>query len=606
MKFKIILILSILAILTNTNSVFADENDFDITGWTYNSLTEKSDQDSDVKVCKYYYYYDPNKYAFCIEPNQKFVPVNANYIQEQCENENIFNIVKAYEQIGKDNDNYYIAAQLLIWEEVNAISYTFDANDYKEYKQDILDTINPKKKLLSNNETKEIEVYLNEEVFIEEDYSEYDIKCDGIEILENNEKGFRFIVKDLMPIRKEILFRPKDQTNNHSLKLLSESSQDLYYFDGKYEELKPFSIIVNTINDKDSIYYSKKDENGVPIEGAEFTLYELDSEENDAEIVFIQTNKDINLLDALLDDKSLYDDLIIETSERYSKYLEDEIINTNELGYFPYKIYDGTTLVKQGYVFVSDDIEQTNNSYSRIATKRIFRGFSADIDVNCINNLNNQKAYYLCETEPKNGYIYTNKPCTLVDMKTYDNRTIEFVNKKREFTLRLMKESPEEILLDGAKFKISYNIGDSLIEKTFVTGTMQIGRVNGYKYLFYKKDGDTNVERIEFNDEIYENSTISPGKYYYYQSNDEIVNASLLNSNYVYVINGGFDISDIPYFADILIEELEAPKGYAITEAKYKLNPNISYSDITFKNYRVNYLDIIPGKKFIIPKTCIN
>ena len=89
---------------------------------------------------------------------------------------------------------------------------------------------------------------------------------------------------------------------------------------------------------------------------------------------------------------------------------------------------------------------------------------------------------------------------------------------------------------------------------TFVTGTMQIERENGYKYLFYKKDGDTNVERIEFNDEIYKNSTISPGKYYYYQSNDEIVNASLLNSNYVYVVNGGFDISDIPYFADIMIE----------------------------------------------------
>ena len=47
-------------------------------------------------------------------------------------------------------------------------------------------------------------------------------------------------------------------------------------------------------------------------------------------------------------------------------YLNESTINTNEKGYFPYKIYDENGLVKEGICFVSDDELQTNGSYSRI------------------------------------------------------------------------------------------------------------------------------------------------------------------------------------------------------------------------------------------------
>ena len=95
------------------------------------------------------------------------------------------------------------------------------------------------------------------------------------------------------------------------------------------------------------------------------------------------------------------------------------------------------------------------------------------------------------------------------------------------------------------------------------------------------------------------------GKYYYYQSDNDAIDENLLNDRYIKVIEGGYEINDLPYNSMLRLEELEAPKGYYIEEAVFYLNADIPYSEITFKNDRVNSFEILPARKMRIPKTCI-
>lgn len=606
MRISRLIILSILTILFLNNRIYAEE-DVNIHDWSFIKLTKASDQDENVVVSKFYYVPDRKQVAFCIEPNVKFDPSKEGYTKSLYDNENVYKIVKAYKKLNKSDKEYYIAAQLLIWKEVSDVDYTFNGLDYGEYKQEIIDAMNPNKPLLKSLNNTIPETYYGEEGLFNGDYSKYEASGEGIEILSNDENGIKYLVDEKEPEIKTINLVPKDSDEKHSYVMESEDSQDLYYFEGEYSDLKPMALSLRTLFKPETITinYSKKDENGNNISGAEFTVYELNSDEPNSEISFIQTNTNVNIYEALLDNYLNYSNLSIEISERYEKYLDKNIFNSNELGYFPYKIYSNEQLIKDGKCYVTDDIQQSNGAYSRIAAKAILSHFSEDLDVNSINNLDSSKSYYLCESEPKKGYTYTQKACNLIDSNNYTGETIEYINKTRTYSLRLMKQSDQNILLNGAKFKITYdNFGEDK-NVILTTGCLSINRENNNKYLIYKHENSNNPIVIEFAGEEYVKSGLESGRYYYYQSDSSIVNNSLLNNDYQIVVNGGLEIEDLPYSSSLTIEELQAPKGFVITEPIYHISPDIAYSQITFKNYRVNFMDIIP-KKFIIPKTCID
>lgn len=606
MKFKLISILAILFCLCFFNSTYADENyEFDSKKWTFKMLTCPSDQNSDVKVSKYYNYYNDTQYAFCIEPNQKYMPVGSNYLTNKYYNEKIFDIVKAYDAIGKEDDDFFIAAQILIWKEIDGIDYTFDGENYSDYKDKLIEYMNPKSPLLKTI-NRIPESYLGEEGVIDHDYSDYDIVSEGVDIISNDENGIKYIIDEKEPEIKTLQLTPKENDEDSSYVFESEESQDLYYHDGPYNNKKSLTLNLKTLYRPTSfdLYYSKVDTNDRPIAGAEFSVYKID-ENSDDEIIFIQNNKDIDIFEAILGDYSMYLDLSIETTERFDRYILGNTINTKEMGYFSYKIYDSASVIKQGIVYVTNDTNITNNSYNRIKTKAIFKDFSEDLDINSINNLDINSKYYLCESEPKKGYEYASEPCVLVDPTIYDGTVYKFINSYRKYTLRLMKQSPDNILLDGAKFKITYDNYGIKENIEFTTGSLLINRKDASKHLIYKHESDTNAIVVEPGSSIFEDKTPKEGKYYYYESDSPIVNDSLLNYDFVNVVKGGFVIDDLPYSSSLTIEELVAPKGFIITEPVYHISPDISYSEIVFKNYRVNTVDIIP-KKFKFPKTCIN
>lgn len=608
MNIKRLLILSILSIIVLVNPVYAEDDSSDINKWAFVKLTKASDQDENVVVSKFYYLNDMNQVGFCIEPSQKFDPSVGDYERNYSNNENIYNIVKAYKTLNKTENEYYIAAQLLIWNEVAGVEYTFKGNDYQEYKDEILNIMYPKKLLMKSLSSEELpESYVGEENIIEGDYTEYDTEAKGIDIISNDENGLKYVIEDEEPEIKTINLTPKDSDENHSYVLESSESQDIYYFEGEYSTLKPFSLSLKTLMRPSTvtINFSKKDENGNNIAGAEFSVYELNVSETNDEIIFIQNGVSINVYEAILDNFDSYNNLSIHISERYEKYLDGDYIKTGEVGYFPYEIYESESLIKQGIVYVTDDISQSNGKYAKNAVRAIFKAYSEDLDINSISNLERNKTYYLCESEPKKGYTYTQNPCVLVDTATYNGETYSFINKTRTYSLRLIKQSDHNILLDGAKFKITYDnygVDESII---LTTGNLCITRENSSKYLIYRHEFDSDASVVGFESNEYIKSGLKTGKYYYYQSNSSIVNNSLLNDNYQIVVNGGLEIENLPYSSSLTIEELVAPKGYIITEPVYHISPDIPYSEITFKNYRVNYLDIIPSK-FKIPKTCID
>lgn len=610
MKNKIISIITILFILISSNQIYADDGCINIMEWNFVMLTGRSDQDDKVIVSKYYKKDDHSKYAFCIEPDQEFMPIDTEYRIKINDNQRIYEIVKAYDSIGLNDDNYFIAAQLLIWQEINGIVYTFDGNDYSDYKNEIMDIVEPKKPLLKANLSSNniLEAYVGQENLILEDYSEYNVEADGINIISNDKNGLKYIVENEEPLIKTFSFTPKDSDENHEIIFESVDSQDIYHFDDEYSNLKPFSLNLKTLIQPKTINinYSKVDEYGNPISGAQFYVYELDPEESDEEIVFIQNNVPIDLYEALLDDYVNFDDLSVKISERFGQYLDGNTILTKEIGYFPYEIYDNDKLVKSGRVYVTNNVSDSDGTYKKHAVRRIFSGYSDDLQVNSITDINKGKSYYLCESEPKKGYIYSSEPCVLVNSSEYQGEVYKFINSTRRYTLRLMKESPEEILLDGAKFRITYQDDGEEKNIEFITGGLAIARRNSYDYLIYKHENEDEAKIIAFEDEIFADNYAKEGKYYYYQSNEPIINNDLLYGNYTTVIKGGFSIENLPYSSSITVEELQAPEGYMITEPKYVIDPNIPYSDITFKNHRVNYLDILPAKKFKIPKTCVN
>lgn len=242
MKRKLILLITIFTLIFTCSEILAQEESVDVSQWNYLMLVGPSDQDEKIKINMFYSMLDKNKRAFCIEPKQAYKPKTAVYTRSELENENIFEIVKAYEKIGLENNDYYIAAQLMIWEELTEMTYSFDGNDYSKYKDEIQSLIDENIKLKSSNinQNRQIVAYLNEKQYIKEDFSGYEAISDDVEIISNGKEGLSFIVKNEYPEYKTIKMIPINNDEDNMMVLRADSSQDIYYFNGEYSDLKPF------------------------------------------------------------------------------------------------------------------------------------------------------------------------------------------------------------------------------------------------------------------------------------------------------------------------------------------------------------------------------
>lgn len=606
-----IIFLSIIFLCTLNIKIYGEET-IDMSEWKFVQIESNGVN----TISRLYSKYNSNKYAFCVEPNQSFNK-NLTYYKKICDDDYIYNLVKTYDTYGinidneSNNYNYYISCQILIWEYLTNNSYDFN-KDYREYKTDLLNHMNMSqapKVLLNQNNDNLIKSNVNEIITIEEDLSDFDINADeGIEIISNNNNKLVYKITDNSEDIKQIEFISKNNTKDQAYIYYSENGQDIYCFEGNYNETKRKTLLVKankTEHEYFDINYSKRDTNGIPIEGAEFTLYELGDDIYDEKLIFINTNTDIDIYEVCLDDYSLYDDLSLQISERYSSYLNGNTINTDEIGYFSYKIFNHKQLIDEGKIYVSDDCTQTDNLYSKNNVLSVFKGYSEAKPINTISSLKKDKKYYLCESEPKKGYIYTHNACKLIAPDTYSGEVIEFVNENRTYTLKLMKQSPYDIPLDGAIFKISYFDENALKDIILTTGYLNVQRENDNKYLVYRLENEIDAHIVEFIDSYYSTKVNKNGKYYYYQTNSNIIDESLLNNQFIFVTTGGFLIQDLPYSSSLTIEELKAPEGFMITDPIYYISPNISYSEITFHNFRINEFDILAKKKFKVPKTCI-
>ena len=577
------------------NLISAETNYEDMSQFTKQILLEHCDQSDQIKIVRFKNS-NTGKDAFCVEPYVDYKPDMFKYQKQNTTDSQLSDFYHAYVDLGK-TDEAFITIQLMIWEYVSGDRFTFDDKDASDYLQDeVLALIES----YQNNETETIELTakLNEELIVPIEnlnkYSVSDNNMNGISISENE---IKLISKDLND--KNILLA-YDSKNIHVNSFLyhSNKSQDLYSFEGDYETVKDIRLNVKTVDDNLSVSYQKLDMNNNPIEGAEFTLYEL-SDEGSEYLYFININSDVNLLDFLMDGDYQPDSLSINLSERYQNYYNHEIVSSPELGYFPFTIYQENTIVKQGRVYVTDDLDEPCKKYKVNVIKS---SLTENKDINEMDGLKSNRNYYLCESEPQKGYTYVNKPCRAIN--TYDDSyksLMSFYNAPRTYTFNLIKNNPDyTIALNGALFRINYDNKNYL----FKTGALNIIRENNSKYLFYRYENSEEVIRKEFDSDTYIEDNVPYGKYYYYQSDNPTVESDKLN-NVAIVKEGSFFVENMPYSSRLKLEEIEAPKGYFIEEAEFELSPDITYSEITFRNNRVNSFLILPETRRKIPKTCI-
>ena len=346
-----------------------------------------------------------------------------------------------------------------------------------------------------------------------------------------------------------------------------------------------------------SFYFRKTDRKGNPISGALFKVFEL--KEEGEELLFIQERERIDFSDLFSSIES------IEVSERYGKYLQGTSFLSDEKGLFRYTIKTDSQ-AHSGIAFVCDDQDLTKGKISLIYGTEECEVHSSESEINTIANLETGKKYLLCEIVPKKGYTFASNPCVLASSGNTKEDAAEFVNAKRRFDLKLYKENEERnILLNGARFRISYEEEEKKKELIYVTGALNIQKDEGGSFVLYRHENEDTIHVGKFENDVYIRENAEIGKYDYCITDNPNINDSSLLNRETEVTDGSFRICDIPYFSEITVTELEAPKGYFIEEASFKINPDISYSQITFNNFRMNKAVIIPEKTHKIPKTCI-
>lgn len=591
-------LLIICVIFSPFKSISAQETE-DMSKWSFKILLQHADQLDELKVVRFYNR-ESGKYGFCMEAGVDYDPKNSIYNKEEIGDENVFDIVKAYEMLGED---YYIAAQLMIWENRSGIRYSFDGKDASDFGEDKI------KEMIASFE-KEDEVVYETAADKEKDNEVLVNDLDDYQLLDSNVENVRMendrILYDL-PEEKQgpyhIDLISKQKETEGSFLYHSDTSQDLFSFEGTYIKQKKIRIVIDSEAETASIQFTKKDEDGKAVSGAEFTLYELD--ENGDQILNIALKGTKLDMSALWNDSSMENNMKITVSERYQKHLNGTILNAAECGYFDYEIHSDDKEEK-GRIYICEDDQCCSKDMNRYRVHEVGKYISMNADKNVIDGLHKDKKYILCESHPKNGYEFASDPCMFIDLKSDPDHIYHFVNRIRTYDLRLYKENEEHsIVLNGAKFRIRYQDDGNIKERIFVTGALCIRQKDDKKYVLYRHEKDENIYIGEFKDDYFIRTDMIPGIYYYLITDDININDRSLLKDEIKVIHGGFEIEDMPYGSLIDVEELEAPKGYFIDEPAYEIVPDLDYSEIIFKNFRVNSFIMIPEQKRKIPKTCI-
>ena len=597
---KLLSLITVLSLLILPYQLKAEDDPEDMSVFRIAILLQHCDQSDQIKVVRLKNTVTGED-GFCLEPYVNYKPSANIYYKEANNNKKLYDLYSAYEQLGK-TDEAFITIQLMIWEELFDEQFTFDGKDASDYlKEEVLE-------ILDQDEV-EPDI-ISEEVYVGEqrkaaisDPDKYIITSD-VTVVKTEEDGVTFVVNEYSSDMLKITLEPISSVPEGAFTYASENSQDIYSFEGEYEPLNTKIIKISVKEDDLSITYSKTDLNDNPIEGAQFTLYRIDPEADDV-IYFLKSGSVVDLYEKLTDNINDYDrnSLSISVSERYSGYIDDGIISNAELGYFPFEIRYNDSLINQGRIYVTDDIAEY---FSIVHVETVKTVESALETFNTVSGLKHNSRYYFCESEPKKGYIYTEKPCRIIDTSndTYLDE-LHFYNDRRSYTLRLIKNNPERtITLNGALFRLNYTDGNEEKQFVFRTGALNIFREDNYKYLIYRYENTDDYHVMEFTGEQYIEQGVPYGKYYYYLSNDKEIDPSKIDKE-TSVSEGSFIIENIPYSSLLKLVELEAPKGYFIDEASFELKADIAYSDITFTNSRVNSFDIIPNNQRKIPKTCI-
>lgn len=596
-----LIVLFLITCMVNKN-LYAESKYEDMSKITQTILLQHCDQRDELKISRFHNN-ETDRDLFCIEPDVDYRTDLYKYQKNASEDIELYKFYRAYEKLGH-SDESFITIQLLIWEYVSGIRYTFDGKDVSNYLE------NEAKQILNEEITP-----ISEDILIDvmpgvlqeyeiDNIDNYEINFDDVDVFEISENKIKFVINNYSNEPKKIILARKNNIPEGSYIYKSNKSQDLYSFEGIIDNVKNINLNLKTLNDNLSVSFRKTDINNNPIEGAEFTLYEL-SDEGLNNLYFINTDVDVDIL--LLTVKNIdglaLEDIKIEVSERYAKYLNGFVINTNEVGYLPFKITYKDQIIKQGRIYVFNNIIEDKLIYKANVVKNYY---TTNDEINTIDGLKMNKNYYLCESEPQKGYEYVSNPCVFIDTHNDSYKeTFNFINNKRNYTFKLIKNNPDyTIMLNEAKFKLTYLDNSETKEIIFKTGALNIKREDDNRYVIYKHENSDQVYIDEFKNDYFIKDNVAYGTYLYYQSNDNLIDYTKFN-NKTYVIEGTYIIEDIPYNSKLTIKELEAPKGYFIEDDTYELNADISYSEITFKNYRVNQFDIIPQNKRRIPKTCI-
>ena len=586
MKKKLKILFAVLLCLTFI-PVRAEEQE-DMSRFSFKILLQHADQLDELKVVRFYNS-ETDRFAFCMEALVDYSPKDNVYVKNSFFEKRIFDIYRAFTMLGED---YYIAAQLMIWEAQSGIRYSFDGKDAADYgEQEIEDLIKnfeeiPEDRNLSFDLAKD-QVH----TLTIEGLEDYEVAESNIEII--GMKGDQLSIR-MSDTDEQIVLQPKYDMKNDSFLYHSETSQDLYSFEGEYIEKGNIILTLHPSDESYSYQFMKTDGSGAPIEGAMFSLYRLDKA-GEEDILMIRKGTPVDLRD-------VYDELTgkenILTSERYQKYFDDTKFNSDELGVFHYETEDERI---SGIGMVCDELpfaENIRRSQASLIKEHVTDGSS----VQSIDGLESGGTYVLVEIKPARGYGFSNDPCVFID-DSKKKEQAHFVNSIRDFDLKLYKENSEHtILLDDARFELSYTDEGEEKRCEFVTGALNILQDEEGGYVYYRHENEENISIGTFKNGSFVLRNARPGRYFYSISEDE--NSRSLN-RMTYVSQGSIFIQGIPYDSKIDVKELEAPKGYFIEEAEYQIAADLDYDEITYKNYRVNEFIILANKKHKIPKTCI-
>ena len=583
--FKILMICLFLSSLCKPAR--AEEEGFDMSIWSFKILLQHADQSDELKVVRFKNK-DSGRDGFCMEPLVDYVPTGNVYVKEEVRDKAVFDIFRAYELLGED---YYIAAQLMIWENNTGVRYSFEGKDAADYGEaDILETIKGFNDPIIEEEYTIDAIRNKENSITVKGLSDYEIESSGVQILSTENEQIKFQISEG---NCDIILRSKKNIETGSYRYHSETSQDLFSYEGDYSPAKRIIYHLNGIDESFSVSFTKTDEGGRSLEGTVFSVYAID-EQGDREILLIKKGTPIDFNEVYQEEHSS-----VETSERYQRYFDGTYFQSEEIGFFPYSYGD-----HEGTAFVCNDDELVKTF--QLLNARFIKDYVAtDSEVQTIDDLDPDQTYLIAETKPLNGYEFSSDPLIKTDAQKAKEHVYSFVNHKRHYDLKLYKENEEHtILLDGARFSLTYEKDGEEKSYEFVTGALNIFKDEEGAYVLYRHESDENVYIGEFKGNSFIKENMRPGRYYYCISDDtNINNCSLYKSTEV--STGSFRIEDLPYDAKVTVRELKAPKGYFIDENEYELHADIDYSSLTFKNYRVNQFDIFANKRHKIPKTCI-